>query len=51
GLAVITFDRPAVRNALDAAAMAAFDALTARLAAEQALRAVVLTGAGGTFIS
>ena len=48
-LAVVTIDRPARRNALDCEAWGALgDAFTA-LRADPALRAIVLTGAGGAF--
>lgn len=50
-IAVITFNRPAVRNALNPAAMAALKNIVHQLAVLPALRAVILTGAGGTFIS
>lgn len=48
-VATLTLDRPAVRNAFDAAMVAALGAAFAELAADDAVRAVVLTGAGETF--
>jgi enoyl-CoA hydratase/carnithine racemase len=51
GAAIVTFNRPAVHNALDRAAMRAFAHVVAELAAElrdpaSPMRAVILTGAG-----
>jgi enoyl-CoA hydratase len=45
-VAVVTVNRPAVRNALDAATLAALDAAVIELDADEAVRVVVLTGAG-----
>jgi enoyl-CoA hydratase/carnithine racemase len=50
-VAVWTLDRPQARNALDAATFAALAAALADAATRPRLRAVVLTGAGGTFAS
>ncbi len=49
GVATLTLNRPEKRNALDAALIAALDAAAARLGADPAVRAVVLTGAGDSF--
>ena len=49
GVATLTMNRPEARNALDAAMKQAFAELVPRLAADDAVRAVVLTGAGGAF--
>jgi methylglutaconyl-CoA hydratase len=48
-LATLTLSRPAVRNALDPAMVASLGAAFAELAADDAVRAVVLTGAGEAF--
>ena len=45
-IAVLTFDRPAVRNALNAQMVAEIHAALDMLEAQEALRALVLTGAG-----
>ena len=45
-VARVTVDRPAVLNALDAAATAALEAVWQQLEADRDVRAVVLTGAG-----
>ena len=50
-MAQITVTRPRVRNALDWAAMDAFAETITQLEARSDLRAAVLTGGGGTFIS
>jgi enoyl-CoA hydratase len=50
-VAVWTLDRPEARNALDSATFAALARAIADAAASPRLRAVVLTGAGGTFAS
>lgn len=50
-VAVWTIDRPASKNALDAAVMAALDSALDAAAADMSLRAVVLTGAGDSFSS
>lgn len=46
GIAVITFNRPHVHNALDLEAMQAFADLIERLGKDDSLRAVILTGEG-----
>jgi enoyl-CoA hydratase len=46
GVALVTFNRPGARNALNLAAMARFAAIVDDLSRDQSLRAVVLTGAG-----
>lgn len=46
GVATITFDRPQARNALDVPMLDALLPLLERLADDEAVRAVVLTGAG-----
>jgi len=51
GVAVVTFNRPARLNALSGAGMAALAAAYARLDADPAVRAVILTGAGRAFCS
>jgi len=50
-VAVWTIDRPEARNALDHATLEALANAVRDAAADRALRAVVLTGAGETFIS
>lgn len=47
--AVVTLDRPATRNAMTAAMWAALPGLVDRLSADERVRAVLLTGAGGNF--
>jgi enoyl-CoA hydratase/carnithine racemase len=49
GVRVLTIDRPARRNALDRATYAALRDGIARAGADAAVRALVLTGAGGCF--
>lgn len=49
GVAQVVLDRPQRLNALDAASFASLQALCARLDADDAVRAVVLTGAGRGF--
>jgi E-phenylitaconyl-CoA hydratase len=49
GVAWIVLNRPAKRNALNAPMRAALDASLAGLAADDAVRVVVLTGAGSAF--
>jgi 2-(1,2-epoxy-1,2-dihydrophenyl)acetyl-CoA isomerase len=49
GLVTITLNRPAKKNALDAAAWNELDAAFAELAIDPEARAVILTGAGGNF--
>jgi enoyl-CoA hydratase len=51
GVAVVTLDRPEVKNALDLETIEAFSTVVDELARDSALRAVVVTGSGGTFIS
>jgi len=48
-LAVVTIDRPAKRNALDRESWGALGQAFTTLRADPALRAIVLTGAGGAF--
>jgi len=49
GLAIITLDRPDVLNAFDEALTSALGAAVADVAADTAVRAVVITGAGRAF--
>lgn len=49
GVAVLTIDRPARRNALTLAMWSALPGLLAGLAADPGVRVLVLTGAGDTF--
>lgn len=49
GWARLTLDRPEARNALNTALLGRLDEELARLAADPACRAVLLTGAGGNF--
>ncbi|SEG70551.1 Enoyl-CoA hydratase/carnithine racemase [Thermomonospora echinospora] len=49
GVGTVTIDRPDKRNAMSAAMWRALPALLERLATDPAVRAVVLTGAGGHF--
>lgn len=49
GVATVTMDRPEVRNAFDAPLVAALTAAARALGTDPAVRAVVLTGAGGVF--
>jgi methylglutaconyl-CoA hydratase len=49
GIAVLSLNRPAVRNAFDAALIGALTAAFAELSADHGVRAVVLTGTGNTF--
>jgi enoyl-CoA hydratase/carnithine racemase len=51
GVRVITFDRPEVRNAFDAAMYEAVTAALAGALADDGIRAVVLTGRGKAFTS
>lgn len=51
GVAVVTLNRPAVLNALDAALMQGLNDALHRARADDAVRAVVLTGAGRGFSS
>jgi acetyl-CoA C-acetyltransferase len=48
-VAVVTLDRPEVRNAIDARTAAALEQAIDDAEADDAVRAIVLTGAGGTF--
>ncbi len=48
-VATVTLDRPEVRNAFDAATVAALREAFGELAADDSVRAVVLTGAGDVF--
>lgn len=49
GVATITMNRPEARNALDPRMTEEFDQTLVRIARDDSVRAVVLTGAGGTF--
>jgi 2-(1,2-epoxy-1,2-dihydrophenyl)acetyl-CoA isomerase len=49
GVATITLNRPQARNALDADMKDALAALVPTMVADEAVRAVILTGAGGAF--
>lgn len=51
GIATLTFNRPAVLNALDAAAIRAFRVACERAETDAAARVVVLRGAGAAFIA
>ena len=51
GIAVVTFSNPGKRNALSADMRAALPGLLAALQADEAVRVVVITGAGDTFVS
>jgi len=51
GVVCLTVTRPEVKNALDLATIEALSGVVDTLAQDAALRAVVLTGAGNTFIS
>ena len=48
-VAVVTIDRPDVRNAVDAPTASHLVAAFERFAADRSARVAVLTGAGGTF--
>ncbi len=48
-IATLTMNRPAARNAMSGAMMQALTQALPRLAADQSVRLVVLTGAGGAF--
>jgi enoyl-CoA hydratase/carnithine racemase len=50
-VAIVTLNRPEVRNAVNDALRAEFIAVLERLAADEAVRAVVLTGKGKAFCS
>ncbi|SVC76928.1 uncharacterized protein METZ01_LOCUS329782, partial [marine metagenome] len=51
GIATLTMNRPAARNALTPQMMAGLREALPRLAADPSVRVVVLTGAGGAFCS
>ena len=51
GIATITFNRPAVMNALDADMIRGFCAAAGRAASDAAVRVVILRGAGPAFIA
>lgn len=51
GVAVVTFNRPAVMNALDIDAIRAFRVASERAATDTAARVVVLRGAGPAFVA
>lgn len=51
GIATLTVDRPEVRNALDWTAMRAFGRAVAQVQTNPELRALIVTGAGETFVS
>jgi enoyl-CoA hydratase len=48
-LAIITVNRPEARNALNAAVFLGIDAALDRIAADDEIRVVIVTGAGGNF--
>ena len=50
-VALLTLDRPERRNALDARTLDEIDVVLAEVEADDALRALVVTGAGETFSS
>jgi len=50
-VAIVTLNRPEVRNAVNDALRAEFISLLERIAADETVRAVVLTGAGKSFCS
>src|SRR5258705_385409 len=51
GIATLTFNRPAVRNAIDQEKIGLLQATLARLENDPAVRVLVLTGAGGHFVA
>ncbi|HEY2483368.1 MAG TPA: enoyl-CoA hydratase-related protein [Caulobacteraceae bacterium] len=51
GVVTLTMNRPEARNALSAEMQAALSEAIPRLAADRAVRVIVLTGAGGAFCS
>jgi enoyl-CoA hydratase len=51
GIGLLTFDDPATRNSLSAEVRAALPAALDALAADDGVRVVVVTGAGGAFVS
>ena len=48
-LAILTIDRPDAQNALDTLSIVAFGNAVARIEASDAITAIVITGANGTF--
>ncbi len=50
-VATLTIRRPEVKNAIDLATMDELDAAVAALEGDRGIQAVILTGAGGTFVS
>ncbi|HSB73498.1 MAG TPA: enoyl-CoA hydratase/isomerase family protein [Candidatus Methylomirabilis sp.] len=50
-VATLTIRRPEVKNAIDLATMDELDRSVAALETDRSLQAVILTGAGGTFVS
>lgn len=51
GVALVTLDRPAARNAIDVATAAALGAVVEQTEADPAIMAVILTGSGDVFCS
>ena len=51
GVATITFNRPAVMNTLNGEMASAFAAVTEQALLDEAVRALILTGAGSTFMA
>lgn len=51
GVGVLRIDRPEARNALDWAAQERFAAIVAAAARDERLRALIITGAGSSFVS
>ena len=51
GVCTLTMNRPEARNAMSGSMMAALNEAIPRVAADPAVRCVVLTGAGGAFCS
>lgn len=49
GICTLTMNRPEARNAIGAGMRAAFAEVVPRIAADESIRAVILTGAGGAF--
>jgi len=49
GICTLTMNRPEARNALSDEMRTAFAEVVPRLASDDAIRAVILTGAGGAF--
>ncbi|MGW8202264.1 crotonase/enoyl-CoA hydratase family protein [Sphingomonas bisphenolicum] len=49
GVAVVTIDRPDVRNCIDRATALAIDSVVQRVNVDEEVRCVVITGAGGNF--